>query len=91
MVKDALGLGQRRVQAVAELVGHRQHVSAASREIEQHVGVDARDRVGAEGPAAFVGPHRGIDPAPIEEPLRDVPASDEKALYVSRTSSRACA
>ena len=53
LVEDALRRGECRVHAVAELVRERQHVAAARRVVEQHVGMNGRDGVGAEGAAAL--------------------------------------
>ena len=71
LVEHALGLGERGVQAVAELVRHRQHVAAGGGEVEQHVRVHARNRVRAEGAASLVRPRRRVDPVLVEEPPRD--------------------
>ena len=71
LVEDALRLGERGVQPVAELVGHRQHVAAPGGEVEHHVGVHARHRVGAERAAALVRAHRRVDPVLVEEPPGD--------------------
>ncbi len=45
--------GERRVDAVAELVREREHVAAAAGVVEQHVRVDRRHGVRAEGAAAL--------------------------------------
>ena len=70
-MEDPLRLRERGVQAVAKLVGHRQHVTPACGEVEQHVRVDARHGVGTERAAALVRAHRCVDPALVEEPADD--------------------
>ena len=80
LLEDAARPGERRVQAVAELVGEREDVAAARRSVEQHVRVHGRDRVGAERAAALAGPHRRVDPVLVEEaPGRVAAASAEKS------------
>ncbi len=71
LVEDPLRLGERGVQAVAELVGHGEHVAPAGGEVQQHVGVHARHRVAAEGATALVRAHRGVDPVLVEEAGHD--------------------
>ena len=66
------GIASAGVQAVAELVGEHEHVAPAARVVEHHVGVHARRRVRAEGAAALVRAHRSVDPALVEEALREV-------------------
>ena len=60
------------VDAVAELVGERQHVAPAGRPVEQHVRVVRRHRVGAERARALAGAHRRVDPVLVEEAAHDV-------------------
>ena len=66
-LEDALRARQRRVDAVAELVGHRQHVAGARGVVEHHVGVARGHRVGAERAAALAGRRRGVDVVAGEE------------------------
>ena len=72
LVEDALLAGERLVQAVAELVGEGEHVAAAVRVVEEHVGVDRGDGRGAEGAAALDRGRRSVDPALLEEALNDL-------------------
>ena len=78
--KIALLRGERRVDAVAELVREHEHVAAPAGEVEQDVGVHGRDGVGAEGAAALAAAGRRVDPALVEEALGEARrARGEKA------------
>ena len=71
LVERALTAGQVGVQAVAELVGQRQHVAVAAGPVEQQVRVVRRHGVGAERSGALGRPDRGVDPAAVVEALHD--------------------
>ena len=70
-VEEALLARQHAVDPVAQLVGEGEHRTPLPGEAQQHVRVGAGDRRGAEGPGLLVGPHGGIDPAPLEEVRHD--------------------
>ena len=67
LLEEALRPRQRRVHAVAELVGEGQDVAAARGVVEQHVRVDGGDGVRAERAAALVRAHGRVDPAVVVE------------------------
>ena len=70
LLERAARSGQRRVQAVAQLVGQREHVAAARGVVEHQVRVRGGDGVRAEGAAALALAHGRVDVAPVEELLR---------------------
>jgi len=61
--------GQQVVEAVAQLVGHGEHVAQRPGVVEQHERVRAGPRPVAVRPAPLVAAHRGVDPPLLEEPL----------------------
>ena len=89
LVEDALRLGERGMEAVAELVRHRQHVPPARGEVEHHVGMDARHGVGAERAAALVRADRRVDPVLVEEAARDAAGLGREARRRCRARGRA--
>ncbi|SNQ51160.1 hypothetical protein FRACA_620009 [Frankia canadensis] len=71
LLQDALLLGEREVDAVAELVGESEHVTAPRGEVQHHIRVHRRDGGARERTAPFARPDGRVDPVLVEEPAGD--------------------
>lgn len=69
-VKGSARRGEYSVKAVAEFVGHRQHITDAAAVVQQHVWMHGARAV-TEGPRELRRSRRRVDPALIEETCDD--------------------
>ena len=59
------------MDAVAELMRERHHVARLALIVQQHIGMDGRNRRMREGAGRLAGTRRRVDPALVEEPFGD--------------------